>query len=128
MLSFKVPHNPTIYHFFIDGKDAVRSGLLRQLLSSILQKPIVTMAKQRIERTVKRFVAFDPPSVRFIASEIRCKNLSAIDTVAFDVVGQKHCLAYFRDVYDSFTTTSQAAFDHIGADLYVIEKYARRTE
>ncbi len=134
MLSFKVPDNPSIYHFFLRGPSAPNQAQLRLLLESLLAKPIIMFAKKpmkAVEGLVERGEHGKWENFRIISHEINTKNSNVgclSSALGIEVLGQPLCLAHFRNVYDQFANVSAEALDHVGSDLYAYEEYVQLHE
>ena len=125
MLSFKVPDNPFVYHFFLRGQSAPRRQQLQLFLETLVKKPILTLTMKTIVRTLLGFnIDFNLANVRSFATEMTA-GINSGNMLAKEVLGHNRlCRAYCHDVYDQFSNVSEEALDHIGADLYLYEKYA----
>ena len=123
LLSFKVPNDPSIFHFFLSGPDKPPSPAFGDLVTDLIRKPIVTLSKHRLRKAISFITLEEPASITTITDDFLPAADTAIDKACQLILGHKHCKAHFRDLYTDFSTISPEALNHIGAEIHVIEKY-----
>ena len=76
----------------------------------------------RLEKIMTFLCGRKPLSVRCVGKELPVSR-QPLDTLAGFVIGQRHCPAFFDDLYRRFEDISASAFQHIAADIYLLEHF-----